>query len=375
MKKSIIIFIFLALIGCGEKQNITEEITAVQPEGILKLTEEQLKTIDLTTTVIQEKTITKTLRLNGEVSVPPQSLVSISSALGGYVKSIKLLPGMYFKKGEIIATIEDNQFIEMQQDYLTVKAQLYNSEAQYNRQKELNLSKASSDKVDLQAKSDFESLLISKHSLEKKLNLVGINIDNISINNITAQVAIYGPFDGYVSEIFVNKGKYVSADQVLFELVNLSDLYVKLKVFEQDLGSIEIGQPVIVYTNSKPDVKYEATIIQTGKSFSTTRTVEVYAKLKTVDSKLIPGLYINAEIIIPESKNMALPGQSVVSFEGKDYVFEVLEQNCFNMIEVELGDSGNGWVGINNSMDLQGKNIVEKGTYALLMSLKNRGEE
>lgn len=375
MKNIIIILAFFTLISCGEKEKLAEEIVLEEDNNSLKLTDEQLKTFDLSTVVLQERTITKSLKLNGELNVPPQNLVSISSVLGGYVKSTKLLPGMFVRKGEVLAVIEDNQFIQLQQDYLTTKTQLINAEAEYHRQKDLNLNKASSDKVYLQAEADYKTLLISKSSLEQKLKLITIDPNKVSVANIRESISIYAPFNGYVSDIFVNIGKYISPNDVLLELINLSDLYLKLKVFEQDLDAIEIGQSVTVYTNSKPDKKYEAELIQIGKSFSADRAVAVYAKLKEVDPKLIPGMYMNAEIIVPENKTRALPEESVVSFEGKDYVFEVLDSNTFEMIEVQVGNSGNGWLEIKNATTLQDKKIAEKGAYALLMALKNKGEE
>lgn len=375
MKNIIIILAFFTLISCGEKEKLAEEIVLEEDNNSLKLTDEQLKTFDLSTVYLQERTITKSLKLNGELNVPPQNLVSISSALGGYVKSTKLLPGMFVRKGEVLAVIEDNQFIQLQQDYLTTKTQLVNAEAEYHRQKDLNLNKASSDKVYLQAEADYKTLLISKSSLEQKLRLITIDPNKVSVANIRESISIYAPFNGYVSDIFVNIGKYISPNDVLLELINLSDLYLKLKVFEQDLDVIEIGQSVTVYTNSKPDKKYEAELIQIGKSFSADRAVAVYAKLKEVDPKLIPGMYMNAEIIVPENKTRALPEESVVSFEGKDYVFEVLDSNTFEMIEVQVGNSGNGWLEIKNAATLQDKKIAEKGAYALLMALKNKGEE
>lgn len=375
MKNIIIILAFFTLISCGEKEKLAEEIVLEEDNNSLKLTDEQLKTFDLSTVVLQERTITKSLKLNGELNVPPQNLVSISSVLGGYVKSTKLLPGMFVRKGEVLAVIEDNQFIQLQQDYLTTKTQLINAEAEYHRQKDLNLNKASSDKVYLQAEADYKTLLISKSSLEQKLKLITIDPNKVSVANIRESISIYAPFNGYVSDIFVNIGKYISPNDVLLELINLSDLYLKLKVFEQDLDAIEIGQSVTVYTNSKPDKKYEAELIQIGKSFSADRAVAVYVKLKEVDSKLIPGMYMNAEIIVPENKTRALPEESVVSFEGKDYVFEILDSNTFEMIEVQVGNSGNGWLEIKSATTLQDKKIAEKGAYALLMALKNKGEE
>ena len=375
MKNIIIIFVFLTLLSCGNKENTTTETVPSDTENILQLSDEQLKSFTLSFVSLQEKNITKTLKLNGKIDVPPQNLASVSSALGGYVKSTKLLPGMYFRKGEVIAVMEDNQFIQLQQDYLMAKVQLANAEAEYLRQKDLNQSKASSDKAYLQAKADYQTLQISQRSLEQKLKLIHIDPEQVSVSNIRQTANIYAPFIGFVSQVFVNIGKYVLPSDVLFELVNPNDLHLNLKIFEKDWDKIKLGQPLLAYTNTNPGEKYNGEIILIGKNISTDRAVEVHAHFKENDSKLIPGMYMNADLEIPESSTWALPEESIVSFEGKHYVFEMLDKNRFRMITVQTGNTGNGWTEIINENQLNNKNIAQKGAYTLLMALKNKAEE
>ena len=375
MKNIIIIFVFLTLLSCGNKENTTTETVPSDTENILQLSDEQLKSFTLSFVSLQEKNITKTLKLNGKIDVPPQNLASVSSALGGYVKSTKLLPGMYFRKGEVIAVMEDNQFIQLQQDYLMAKVQLANAEAEYLRQKDLNQSKASSDKAYLQAKADYQTLQISQRSLEQKLKLIHIDPEQVSVSNIRQTANIYAPFNGFVSQVFVNIGKYVLPSDVLFELVNPNDLHLNLKIFEKDWDKIKLGQPLLAYTNTNPGEKYNGEIILIGQNISTDRAVAVHAHFKENDSKLIPGMYMNADLEIPESSTWALPEESIVSFEGKHYVFEMLDKNRFRMITVQTGNTGNGWTEIINENQLNNKNIAQKGAYTLLMALKNKAEE
>lgn len=367
--------LILTFTACGNKENNTAELSSIEDENILHLTDEQLNAIELSTVSIEEKNITRTLKVNGKVDVPPQNLISVSSALGGYVKSTKLLPGMHFKKGEVIAVMEDNQFVQLQQDYLTTKAQLQNAEAEYLRQKDLNLSKASSDKVYFQAKADFQTLQIVLRSLEQKLKLIHLQPSQINVDNIRNTINIYAPFDGFVAEVFVNIGKYVSPSDVLFELVNPTDLHLNLKIFEKDWDKIKIGQTLQAYTNNNVGKKYDGDIILIGKNISNDRAVEVHAHFDVDDPALIPGMYMNADIEIPESKSPALPEESIVLFEGTQYVFIRLDNNNFKMTPIQIGNTGNGWCEILNHQSFQDKKIVQKGAYTLLMALKNKAEE
>lgn len=375
MKNIIIVLLSLVFFGCKNSQQEQEKQPNSVNENLISLTKEQLQNFQLSTTELQEKNIHHTLKLNGTIDVPPQNLVSVSSALGGRVQSTKLLPGMHFRKGEILVTLEDNQYIQLQQDYLTTKAQLQNAREEYNRQKELNQSKASSDKVFQQAQADYRILEASLAALEQKLQLIHINSNQISVNNIKRTSNIYAPFDGYVTKVMVNIGKYVSPTDVLFELVDPRDIHLNLKVFEKDWDKIQIGMPVVSYTNNQPDKKYSGKIILIGKNISEDRAVEVHAHFDNYDARLIPGMYMNAEIEIPKTQNLALPDECIVSFEGKHFVFKQKDTANFEMIAVEVGSSGDGFTEILNADNLKNSKIVQQGAYTLLMAMKNKGKE
>lgn len=373
----IIISAFLVL-SC-KNETVKEETGKALSQATkdeLILTKEQLKTIELSTVKMQKKQISGTLQLNGKVDVEPDSKVSISSALGGHVKSVRVLPGKFVKKGDVIVIIEDNQFIQIQQDYLTTQAQLLSAAPNYNRQKELNTSKSTSDKLMQQAETEYKSLLAIKNGLEEKLRLLNINPSNVAAGKIQRSINIVAPFSGVVSQVNVNKGKYVAPSDELVELINQQGLILKIKVFEKDLEKITIGQNVSVFTNANTDNKLKAKIITKGNSILEDGSTEVIAKLISADtSELVNGLYINALIDLDNVDAFTLPADAVLSFEGKNYVFEQIAAGKFRMMEVEIGTANEGFVSIQNHSSLLNKNIIGKGSYSLLMALKNKTEE
>jgi cobalt-zinc-cadmium efflux system membrane fusion protein len=301
-------------------------------------------------------------------------MVSISVPLGGFLKSTKLLPGMHIAKGEIIATMEDQQYIQLQQDYLTTAANLKYAEADFNRQKELNQSKATSDKAFQQAEADYLNQKITLKSLNEKLRLIGINPDKLNENSISRSVSIPSPIDGYVSSVNVNIGKYVNPTDVLFELVNPEDIHLGLTVFEKDLDKLFIGQKVIAYTNHNSDKKYPCEIILIGKDLSDERSVEVHCHFEQYDKSLIPGMFMNADLEVKSNDAMVLPDDAIVRFENKEYVFIVKDKNTFEMREVKIGDSENGFTAVSNLTNLSEQSFVTKGAYTLLMKIKNKEE-
>jgi membrane fusion protein, heavy metal efflux system len=302
--------------------------------------------------------------------------VSISAPLGGYLKSTKLLPGMHLNKGEVIAVLEDQQYITLQQDYLSAQARFDFLNSEFSRQEELNKSKASSDKVYQQAKLDYLTQKVLVKSLGEKLKLIGINPDNLTENNLSRSINIVSPIDGYVSSVNMNIGKYANPSDILFELVNPTDIHLALHIFEKDISKLFIGQKVITYTNSNPEKKYPCEIILIGKDVTKDRSAEVHCHFEQYDRTLIPGMYMNAEIEIDGINATVIPNDGIVRYEGKQYVFVVVEKNKFEMQEVTTLNTENGLTQIEfvNKQDIEGISFVTKGAYTLLMTLKNTEE-
>lgn len=341
-------------------------------ENEVSLTAEQAKNIDLKTGEVGFGEINETLKLQGRIDVPPQNLVSVSIPLGGYLKATKMLPGTQVSKGQIIAVMEDTQYIQLQQDYLNIHNRLNFASKELSRQQELNTSKANSDKTLQQVEMEYKNLKVEQIALAEKLKLININASQLNEGKISKSVNVYSPINGYVSKVNVNIGKYVTPSDVIFELVNPTDIHLNLNVFEKDLYKLSVGQRVMAYTNVKPDKKYETEVILVSHNVDGGRS-EVHCHFEQYDKSLVPGMYMNAELQFKNRKVQFLPEEAVVSFENKDYVFVEIAPRKFNMTEVKAGEVSEGKAEV--ATDLKGKKVVVKGAYSLLMKLKNTGEE
>lgn len=376
MKNYFIIFFLVLFYSCGNKKEPETQAAAVN-ETTVHLTDAQLKNAKISTGKPEQKNISSVLKVSGAIDVPPQNMVSISVPLGGYLKTTQLLPGMQVRKGQSIATMEDQQYIQLQQDYLTARAKLVFSEGEYNRQRELNQSKAVSDKVFQQAEANYKTDKVLVKSLSEKLKLIGINPETLDENSLSRSINIYSPIDGYVSKVNVNIGKYANPSDVLFEIVNPVDIHLALTVFEKDVDKLYVGQKLVAYTNSNPAKKYTCEIILIGKDLAQDRSVEVHCHFEQYDSSLIPGMFMNAEIETKNNTASALPEEAIVSFEGKQFVFAEKGTNDFELLEVKTGTTENGFTEIfwNDAGAESTRTYVIKGAYTLLMTMKNTPDE
>jgi cobalt-zinc-cadmium efflux system membrane fusion protein len=374
--KKILYILFAVLLGsCSENQQQTESQETELSQTKLTLTPAQLKNAALAFAKPQQKTMASMLKLNGKIDVPPQNMVSVSVPMGGYLKTTKLLPGMHVNKGEVIAVIEDQQYIQLQQDYLLTKAKIVYAKLEYERQLELNQSKAASDKVFQLATAEYNTLKITLSALAEKLKLIGKNPTSINENNISRSINIYAPINGFVSTVNVNIGKYVSPTDVLFELVNPEDIHLAITVFEKDFSQLFVGQRVVAYTNNNPAKKHEAEVLLIGKNLTNERNTEVHCHFENYDRLLIPGTYMNAEIQVNAKNSLVLPEEAIVRYNNKQYAFIQKTTYQFEMVELQTGVAENGDVVLLNAQDFAKQNFVVKGAYTLLMALKNKPEE
>ncbi|MBK6523335.1 MAG: efflux RND transporter periplasmic adaptor subunit [Sphingobacteriaceae bacterium] len=375
MKNYIILITLLTFLSsCGNKKETEDSLKSNLEVNLVELTPEQIKNAGIAIGRSEQRVLSSLLKVNGVIDVPPQNMVSISVPLGGYLRSTKLLPGMHVNKGEVIAVMEDQQFIQLQQEYLTAKAKSVFIGNEYDRQKELNQSKATSDKVFQQIESDYKSQRILIRSLSEKLKLIGIDPEGLNENTLSRSINIYAPLDGYVSKVNVNIGKYVTPTDVLFDIVNPTDIHLALTVFEKDVNKLFNGQKVITYTNNNPNEKHNAEIILIGKDLSLERSVVVHCHFEQYDKTLLPGMYMNAEIELKSANANILPEDAVVSFENKQFIFIAKGNNMFEMLEVKTGNDENGYIEILGS-DISSKKVVIKGAYSILMKMKNTEEE
>lgn len=377
MKYISIILLAVLLSACGNKnQNNSESAPAEAESNIATLSDQQIKNIGLETGKLEMKSISSILKLTGQIDVPPQNMISISIPLGGFLKSTALLPGMHIQKGEVLAILEDQAYITLQQNYLITKAKLKQAEQDFNRQKVLNKSQASSDKTFQQASTDYETLKITLKSLAEELKLINVNPNQLKEENISSRIQVVSPISGYVSKVNANIGKYINTNEILFELVNPDDLHLALTVFEKDINQLNIGQQLTAYSNNNPQKKYACKIILIGKDFAKDRSLLVHCHFENEKETkgLIPGMFMNAEVETETGNVSSIAENAIVNFQGKDYVFVAKDAHHFEMMEVQTGNSENGFTAIKNAKALDNKEIVTHGAYDILMSLKNKEE-
>lgn len=384
--QTIILTVFIGLlVSCngGKKANQETKEAEVLPADIVELREDQIKLAGIDTGSFEMRSLSGNLKVTGTVGVSPENLATVCMPFGGFIKSANLLPGISVTKGQTLAIIENQDFIDIQQNYLEAKSKLEFTEADYKRHAELYKEDVYSQKNLQQVTADYNSLKAQVQALEQKLALIGINPRNLHVDDISKSVALVSPISGFVKTVNVNIGKYVAPTDVLFEIVNSDKLYLELVLFEKDADKVSPGQKIHFFINNETEM-HEAVIYQTGKSVSADKTYKVYATVSGTCKNVLPGMYVNAIIEATTHETTALPSEAIVSFDDKDYIF-IFDKNKeeggkpfteYRMIEVTKGVTDGGFTAIvlPDGIDIKTAKVVIKGAYNLLSAKKNAGE-
>lgn len=234
---------------------------------------------------------------NGTFVIPPQSMATLSLTMGGVIRNTSLLPGQFVHKGSVLATLDNPEFIELQQTWLECNAQAEYLQTEYERQKTLSDNQAASQKKFQQSKAEYFSMKSKLEASEAQLSLLGISTSELLKNNIQPFLKVKAPISGYISTINMNIGKYMNPGDVLCEIIDKRQLLLKLTTYEKDLKDITLNSTLEFRVNGMDNQTFTATIISIGQKVDEmSRSLEVYAKVNETNTQFRPGMYITAQL-------------------------------------------------------------------------------
>ena len=399
----------LFLISCGDKEikpgRVEQKVVKEQTEPtIASLTAEQIKTVDIQYGIIEQKQLTATLKANGSLRVPNNNKANVTSLYGGVVKSINVQLGDFVRKGQVIATIANPQFLQLQEEYLRTASKIIFAEQEVARQKELNEGNAGAMKNFQSATAEVKSLRTNRASLQQQIKLMGINPNSLSNRNLRSALLVTSPISGIISNVFSKIGSYVDVSAPVAEIVDNSQLHLDLNVFEKDLPMLKVGQIIHFRITNNSGEDYNAKVYSIGASFENdSKSIPVHATVQGNKSGLIDGMNITAIVSLNDSTTSAVPNDAIVSADGRDYIFIVTTKQAeegnpeegeveketeikdkeqdtkstnFEKIEVVKGVSNMGYTAITLVKDIPADSkIVTKGAFFVNAKLTNKGEE
>jgi len=305
MKKIFYPLLLIALFACnsGQKQPVTETATAVPDstaadtttiagDDAQAISDSQVDGMTAATSKPNE------VILNGTITLPPQKNATVSLTMGGIVKHTSLLSGQFIQRGAIVATIENPDFITLQQTYLESHAQTEFLRTEYERQKALAANEAASQKKLQQSKADYLAMQSKLQSAAAQLSLLGVTPNSLLKNGIQQMLIVRAPISGYVANITMNIGKYMHSGDPLCDIIDKSGVMLCLTTYEKDIPRIKAGDGLVFHVNGMGDQEFSAVVVSIGQNVSqTNRSVEIYARITKNNPDFRPGLYVTARFL------------------------------------------------------------------------------
>ena len=351
-------------------------------EQLIELTKAQYAQANIVLDTLSYRELGTELSVNGTIELPPQGNISISMPYGGFLKYTEMLPGTSVKKGQLLAVIENPEFIRFQQDFLESSANSVYLKAEYERQNTLVQENVGTGKKLEKAKSDYLSNEARLQALEAQLKMIGLDINRVKSGKISSTVNLYAPVSGSVRDVLSNVGRYVQPQDVIMNITNSDDLHVELTVYENDIYKVKKGQRIRFRAAQENGDDYYAKVFLVGSSIREDRSVTVHGHLEEKHEQLLPGMYVKAQIETGAHKVLAIASQAIVRFNSKHYVFayrgEEMEDGAtisnFEMLEVEPGISEGDYTEItfvDPKVKFEHLKFATEGSFTLLATAKN----
>lgn len=358
--------------GCGNKNKSELDSEAQEETSGIIVTQEQFQSNVFKLGTMEKRTFPKIVETSGMIDVPPENRASITAFMGGFVKNTSLLIGDQVKKGQLLITLENQEFVQMQQDYLEVFNQLDFLKSEFERNQTLFEEKIASQKNYLQAKSNYETAKARYRGLKEQLQMLNISPSKVEQGNITSQASIYAPISGSVTKMNVAKGSFVSPATEILEIIDNDHVHLELTVFEKDILKVKKDQMIQFRIPEASEKAFNAKVYLVGKSIDNEkRTIRVHGHLENEDeANFLPGMFVEAIIMTDTAQNLSLPEEAMTESEGSFYVLRLVDQqngnHVFERVSVKHGSTFDGYTEIFASELNETDQFLTKGVFDLI---------
>lgn len=335
----------------------TPPATAVAPppdaEGVkglvpLTLSQDRIQLMGMRTAKVVLGTLAPELRTVGTVAANEKGLAVIQTRFAGWIEDLKVeQTGQKVEKGQVLATIYSPELLTAQQEYL-------------------NALKWAKQPGAGQVSDLLQGL---DKDARRRLELLGIDRKEIDAIERTGEpvraIAIRSPVRGYVTQKNAVQGVSVQPGTPLFQIADLSTVWVIADVYEYELGRVKIGQAASIELAAYPGENFKGKLTFSDPSVNAdTRTLRVRLEFKNPDLRLKPGMYGNVKIELARAESLLVPVEAIVDTGVSQYVYVSLPGGKFEPRKVTLGARAAGTVQVSKGL-AEGETVVTTANFLL----------
>lgn len=304
--------------GNGEHQSETD----TSAEGLIKMSAKQQKLMDIQLGPVEQREMQNTFSANGKVVVLSQYQASVTPKIGATIEKIHVLEGQKLVKGQLLATLSSNEYIQLQETYLTSRSELEYLKADYERQQKLRTENVISEKDFQLIRSKYEGIRARLFAAEARLRILGINPQQLS--SIHPYLEVRSPLNGYLLSLPVNLNMSLDANGEIAHIINLDEMHADIFVYERDIHKVFEGQEVhLQFTNyTLPPCKGRVEFIARGID-PVKRSIIVHTVFDRPNSMILPDMTLKGIFLGAKHKEWTVPLSAIMQEEERSYIYKV----------------------------------------------------
>lgn len=358
----------------GHEHAPSEDHDHEEEPGVVQLTDEQIEATGLVVAEANAGLLQSSINLRGEVRINEDNMAHVSPRIPGVIKSVLKSVGDKVVKGELLAVIDSRQLAEAKAAYIAAKERLKLVELKFEREKALWEKKITPEQEFLDARESFSEARIQHESALYKLQALGLLPQSIKrdlgagLDKSLGRFPVNAPIGGTIVFKHAGLGEPVTEEREMFVIADLASVWVDLKVYKKDLGTLKKGTKVLVSTDAD-DTKIEGEIHFISPIFdSETRTAVARLVLPNHNGQLRPGLFVTAHAeTVAVTRPVVIPQDAVLTIDNEQVVF-LAATDGYSPQPVQLGIRDSSRVEVLSGLK-PGQRYVAKGAFELKAKL------
>ena len=396
----LIMIFYLLFIGCGSKDDHHEheQEAAADPvksqqkqpvedagqhehdeEGMVHVEGDWEKLVDLQTVEVKRRTVEMAVQVPGEIIPNQNEIAVVSPFIESSINCVFVNIGDRIKQGDLLVCLASPEIGILRAEYDKAKAELSIKKKNYERKQKLVEENIISEKSFQDTELEFKIAEVQYNYAFKKLLAMGVKKEEIDepptghSEAVGSTIHVYAPISGVITHRDAKIGQKVNPATRLFEVVNLSTVWLEADIYEKDLVKIKSGQKVNVSVTAYPGEIFTGRIFFIGSTLNhDTKTIKILIEINNKYEKLKPGMFANTGIVVGEKVDvLTIPKEAVLEDENLKIVF-VKEEHGYHRHVIETGIESGKYIEVLSGLD-EGALIVTKGNYQLKSKLKMTG--
>jgi Cu(I)/Ag(I) efflux system membrane fusion protein/cobalt-zinc-cadmium efflux system membrane fusion protein len=321
-----------------------------QPGTTLELTAAEITAAGVQVAEVRTAALKTDIDAFGRVEQPEAQLAAVSARIGGRVDKLYVqYTGESVRRGQAVADVYSPEVATAVEDYRL---------AQEN-------SKQLRQSDDASARSQADALVSAS---QRKLELWGVSKEQIDAPETggVPHTTLYASASGSVVERKVTQGQYVNAGDTLFTVADLSQVWIKADVYEDQLPQIRRGQEVEITSEALPNRTLHGHVdFIEPEASAQTRTVPVHVHVANPGMRLLPGMFVNATFISrAASESIVVPRSAVLDTGTRKIVYVAKPNGVFEAREVAVGAPSDDLFPVTSGLAL-GDKVVLSGNFLI----------